>query len=152
MPKWSLTNKGNVIQCKWNCKLYHEHFVGCYERAVKYFGIEQNEINSYGNLFNIVIYHQTNSNTIRKLSNELYDILISAMAEHKYWVAVEKRHEKALEILNIAKKKGYIIDELICKTINKNFKKGQKINLNLKNRIYNYKLWCKQNDYDCVIK
>lgn len=143
MPKWSLTNKGNVVQCKWNCESNHEHYIGTYERATKYFGVEQSDIKSYGNLFNIVVYHQTSQFTIPKLSNELYDILISAMAEHKYWVIPKDRHNKAMEILDIANKKGFIIDEAICKTINI---KAQD-NVKAQRRQYLYKLWLEQNEY-----
>lgn len=143
MPKWSLTNKGNVIQCKWDCKANHEHFVGSYERAVKYFGVEQNEIKSYGNLMNIIIYQQTSQHTVPKLSNELYDILINAMSEHKYWVSANERHSKAIEILKEAREKGYIMDELICKTIDKKAKD----NVNQQRRKYMFEIWIDQNAY-----
>lgn len=142
MPKWSLTNKGNVIQCKWNCKANHEHYIGTYERAVKYFGIDQNEINSYGNLFNIVMYHQTSQYTVPKLSNELYDILINAMSEHKYWIPIEKREEKAFEILDLAKKSGYIIDDRICKSIDEKAKDNPK----QQRRKYMFEIW--KNKYE----
>lgn len=143
MPKYSLTNKGNVVQCKWNCECNHEHYVGSYERAVKYFGVETKEIKSYGNLLNIVIYHQTSQFTVPKLSNELYDILINAMAEHKYWEPVADRHDRALEVLDLAKRKGYITDELICKTITEKASD----NIKAQKRKYMFELWCKQNDY-----
>lgn len=141
MPKWSLTNKGNVIQCKWDCKANHEHYVGTYERAVIYFGVEQDEIKSYGNLINIVIYHQTSQHTVPKLSNELYDILINAMCEHKYWTIPKERHKKAMETLKLAKEKGYIMDDLICETI----EKKAKDNVNQQRRKYMYELWLEQN-------
>lgn len=141
MPKWSLTEKGNVIQCKWNCEKEHEHYIGTYERAVKYFGIEQEYIKSYGHLMNIIIYHQTSQYTVPKLSNELYDILINAMAEHKYWVPFNQRHEKAIAILKEAKEKGYLIDNLICKTI----EKTAADNLNQQRRKYLFEKWTKEN-------
>lgn len=141
MPKWSLTNKGNVIQCKWNCKANHEHYIGTYERAVKYFGVLQNEIKSYGNLLNIIIYHQTSQYTVPKLSNELYDILINAMSEHKYWIEPNARHAEAIKTLDLANSKGYIFDALICKTID------ERGNDNAKKRKYMYELWLKQNDF-----
>lgn len=140
MAKYSLTNKGNVVQCKWNCACNHEHYIGTYERAVKYFGIEQDEIKSYGNLLNIIIYHQTSQYTVPKLSNELYDIMISAMSEHKYWTKPSERHKRAMETLKIANKKNYIMDKIICKTIE------EKGNINAKKRKYMYEVWCKQND------
>lgn len=141
MPKYSLTEKGNVVQCKWNCQCNHEHYVGTYERAVKYFGIEQNEIQSWGNLANIIIYHQTSQHTVPKLSNELYDILMSAMSEHKYWVEPNLRHDKAMEMLAYAKQKGYIMDDLICKTI----ETKAKDNVNQQRRKYMFEKWCDQN-------
>lgn len=143
MPKYSLTNKGNVVQCKWNCKANHEHYVGSYENAIKYFGIDENEIKSYGKLINIIIYHQTSRQTIPKLSNELYDILINAMSKHKYWVPQEKRHEVAMETLLQAKKAGLIIDDKICKTI----EEKAKDNFIAQRRIYLFKLWYEYNDY-----
>lgn len=135
MPKYSLTSKGNVIQCRWNCQANHEHFVGSYEQAVKYFGIEEQNIKSYGELLNIIIYHQTSGLTIPKLSNELYDILINAMGEHKYWVAKYNRKNKALEILDEAEKKGYIFDQKILDTLFKSDKRSSK------ERIYAYNKW-----------
>ena len=139
MPKYSLTRKGNVVQCKWNCTANHEHFVGSYERAIKYFGIEENEIKSYGNLMNIIIYHQTSQQTIPKLSNELFDILINSMSEHKYFVQNSKRENEALKLLNEAKKLGYIFDEKIVQSI----KKANEIEYNVKRekRLYMYNLW-----------
>lgn len=137
MPKYSLTNKGNIVQCKWNCQARHEHYVGTYEQAVKYFGIDENEIQSYGNLENIVIYHQTSPNAVRKLSNELYDILISAMSQHKYWVPENKRHETAINILKKFKKSGFIMDEAIIKTIKIKYKD----NINQNRRVYMYERW-----------
>ena len=141
MAKYSLTSKGNVVQCKWNCKENHEHFVGTYERAVKYFGVEQEDIQSYGNLMNIIIYQQTSQYTVPKLSNELYDILMNAMSEHKYWVVPSKRHSEALRILSLANKKGYIMDELICKTI----ETKAADNKNQQSRKYMYEKWIKEN-------
>lgn len=135
MPKWSLTNKGNVIQCKWNCKANHEHYIGTYERAVKYFGVDSNEIKSYGKLINLVIYHQTSDRTIRKLSNELYDILISAQSEHKYWAPVEKRCENAIETLDTARKMGLIMDDLLIERFSKSDKNSDK------QRLYMFKRW-----------
>lgn len=143
MPIYSLTNKGNVVKCKANCQCNHEHYIGTYERAVKYFGIKEDEIQSWGNLINIVVYHQTSQYTIPKLSNELYDILIDAMSEHKYWVEADRRHEKAMEILKLANQKGYIIDDRICKTISE---KAQD-NFKQQRRKYMFELWCKQNEY-----
>ena len=141
MPKYSLTKNNNVIECKWNCNINHKHFVGTYENAIKYFDIDQSEIKSYGDLMNIIIYHQTSQYTTPKLSNELYDILIRSMAEHKYWVEPKLRHEKALELLEKSNKINLIIDKKICKRLEDigTFK--------TKNRLYAYNLWCKQNDY-----
>lgn len=140
MALYSLTKNGNVVQCKWNCKCQHEHYNGSYEQAIKYFGIDQKEIQSWGNLKNIIIYHQTSQYTVPKLSNELYDILISAMAQHKYFVPLDKRKETAMQILDWAKCNNYIKDELICKTINKKAKN----NIKQQRRVYMYELWCKQ--------
>lgn len=137
MPKWSLTKNGNVVQCKWDCKCNHEHFIGTYERAVNYFGIDESNIKSYGKLFNIVIYHQDSQFTIPKLSNELFEILMDAMAEHKYWVPKDKREEKAFEILDLAKKSGYIIDDAICKSIDEKAKDNPK----QQRRKYMYEIW-----------
>lgn len=141
MPKYSVTNKGNVIQCKWNCQCNHEHYIGTYENAVKYFGIDTNEIQSYGNLMNIIIYQQTSQFTIPKLSNELYEKLIDAMSEHKYWVPQDQRHNKAMEILNQAEKAGFIKDDIICKTIK------EKVNVKSQRRVYLFELWKDQNNF-----
>lgn len=144
MPKYSLTNNGNVVQCKWDCKCNHEHYIGTYERAVKYFGVSQNDIQSYGDIFNIIYYHQTSQFTIPKLSNELYDILIDSMSEHKYWTPENLRHQKAIEALNKAKKAGLIKDIQICKTIK------EKGNVKSKQRVYIYNLWCEQIGYEPI--
>ena len=133
-----------MVQCKWNCKANHEHYVGTYERAIQYFGVNEDEIKNYGNLINIIIYQQTSQQTVRKFSNELYDILISAMSEHKYWVPAKDRHKTALETLTLAKKKGYIMDDLIAKTI-----KSEKYKDNLKQqrRLYMYEKWIDNNSF-----
>lgn len=141
MAIYSLTEKGNVIKCKWDCKSNHEHYLGTYEQAVRYFGVEQSEIKSWGNLLNIVVYHQTSQWTVPKLSNELYDILMSAMCEHKYWTPPNERHGKAMKTLDKAAAKGFIMDEKICRTIDKSD------NLKAKSRKYMYEVWCNQNDF-----
>lgn len=146
MPKYSLTNKGNVVQCKWNCKGNHEHYIGSYEMAIKYFGIEENNIKSYGNLINVVIYQQTSQFTIPMFTNELYDKLINCMSEHKYWVPEKERDKKAKEILKEANKIGLIKDKSIYNTI-----KQKPDNLKAQKRLYFFKLWCEQNErYDIL--
>ena len=141
MPKWSITNKGNIVQCKSDCKLNHEHYIGTYEMAVKYFGIDQSKINNYGKLINIIFYHQTSQYTVRKFSNELYDLLIKSMSEHKYWIEPKYREKKAFETLNEANKIGLIMDKTIEKSITDKYSE----NYNQQRRLYLYKIWYEQN-------
>lgn len=140
--KFSITNKGNVVQCKWNCNCNHEHYIGTYENALKYFGVDTNNIKSYGNLKNIIIYHQTSQYTIPKLSNELYDILINAMSEHKYWVEPINRENKAFELLSWANENNYLNDKIIYKTL----KNNSESNLKVQKRLYMYELWKDKNE------
>lgn len=111
MPLYTITNKENVIECKWNCEKKHEHFLGSYESALKYFGVDSSTVKNYGKLINIVIYHQTNDRTARKFSNELFDILVRAQSEHKYYSPVKQREENAYKTLEIAKEMNLILDE-----------------------------------------
>lgn len=136
MPMFSLTKKGNVVQCKSNCKASHKHFVGKYEDAIKYFGIDESEIKPYGTLINVIAYKQTNGRYPPKLSNELYDICIKLMSEHKYYVPAKDREDKAIELLDDANSKGLIFDDLIIKSLKA---RGRKNNLS---RIHMYEKWC----------
>lgn len=141
MSKYSLTNKGNVIQCKWNCESKHDHYFGNYEGAIKYFGLDTSEIKTYGKLINIIIFHQTSDCTVRKFSNELYDILMHAMSQHKYFIEQANRHDEAMEILDQAKKMNLILDDELSQKINDNSK------YNSQRRKYIFQEWCKRNDY-----
>lgn len=141
MPKYSLTKNGNVIQCKWNCNCNHKHFVGTYENALKFFDVNTEDIQSYGNLINVVIYHQTSQYTIPKLTFELYDILINVMSEHKYWVEPSMRHNEAMETLQKAKKLGIIDDNKIYKSIKNKYSNNPKQN----KRIYLNNKWLDEN-------
>lgn len=136
MPMFSLTKKGNVVQCKSNCKVSHKHFVGKYEDAIKYFGIDESEIRPYGDLINVIAYKQTNGRFPPKLSNELYDICVNLMSEHKYYVQPKYRKDKAFELLGNAQSLGLIFDDLIIKSLKA---RGRKNDLS---RIYMYEKWC----------
>lgn len=136
MPKFRLTPNGNVVQCNYSCT-QHEHYIGTYENALVYFGVEKEGVKAYGNLMNIMIYHQLSGYTVPKLSNELYDILMSAMAEHKYWVPLDQRKEKALEMLDLAEEKELLRDDLIIASLQK---RGKRNDLS---RIHAYEHWKK---------
>lgn len=135
MPKFSLTNKDNVIQCKWDCKANHEHYIGRYEDAVKYFGVDQNEIKSYSDIYYLIQYHQTSDRTNVKLSSELYDIIYRAQSDHYYWAHPEDRHQNALDALDRAEKAGIIYDERLLAS----FEKSERHNT--KSRVYMHKKW-----------
>ena len=137
MPFYHLTTKGNVVKCKSPCTLKHEHYLGSYEAAIKYFGVDEEEPQGWGKLENIVLYHQTSGFTVPKLTNELFDILVQAQSEHKYWAAPNKREERAMEVIEKSRKAGFIMDELILKTLRNSDRKASK------DRIYAYEKWMK---------
>lgn len=138
MPLYSLTKKENVVECKWNCKIKHEHYLGSYENALKYFGVDSKEVKSYGKLINIIIFHQTNERTARKFSNELFDIMVRAQSEHKYFAVPEEREENAFQALEIADKMGLIMDDLLLEKL-ENSEKDQS-----RYRCYKFKEWKKK--------
>lgn len=135
MPIYSLTNKGNVVQCKWNCQSNHEHYQGTFEGALKYFGIY--DVKSWGNLINIVVYHQTSDKTVPKLSNELFDILVRAQSNHKYWAVPLERESNALKIIEEAEKAGLIYDENLIKILESSDRKASQ------SRVWAYRKWMK---------
>ena len=137
MPKYSLTKNGNVVQCKWNCHCNHKHYVGTYENALNFFDVDLKEVHNYGDLINIVIYHQTSQYTIPKLTYELYNILIDSMSEHKYWVEPSMRHDEAIKTLQKANNIGLIEDNKIYNTIKNKESNNPKQN----RRIYMNDLW-----------
>lgn len=140
MGYWIQTKKGNVIQTKPGASNKNtDLFVGSYEDALNHFGIDQNEIKNYGELINIVIYRQTSEFTTPLLSNELYDILISAQSEHKYWAPKEKRHDNAIKTLEEAKRLYLLHDDEIIETLSKSPK------FKVKQRIYFYEKWVEIN-------
>ena len=124
MAVYSLTNKGNVVKCKWNCSANHEHYQGTFDGALKYFGVS--EVKSWGNLMNIVIYHQTSDRTFPKLSNELFDILVHAQSDHKYWAAALEREENALKVLDEAEKAGLIYDSKLLPMLESSERKASR--------------------------
>lgn len=64
------------------------------------------------------------------------------MKEHKYWVPDKDRHKTAIEALSLAKRKGYIMDELIAKTIKEKCNDISKSgNLKQQQRLYMYEKW-----------
>ena len=138
MPLYTLTDKGNVIECKWNCSRKHEHYLGKYEDALKYFGMNPNEVKSYGKLINIIIYHQTNERTARKFSNELFDIMVKAQSEHKYFAPSSLREENALEALDQANEMGLIYDEILLEKLEKSDRRQSRY------RCYLFKEWQKK--------
>ncbi len=133
MPIFSLTSKGNVVQCGSNCQCKHEHFVGSYEGALKYFGVSDPQ--SWGKLMNVILYHQTSDRTFPKLSNELYDILVKAQAEHKYYAPQEQRSQNALDTIEEAEKHGLIYDERLLKILERSDRQASR------DRVYWFKKW-----------
>lgn len=134
--QWSINNKGQVIMCGYKCKAKHEHLVGTYEQAMRYFtGSTEVAKNSkhYGKLINIVYVHQTNERFITKTSSELYNILMKNASTKKYWIPEEERHEKVLEVLRIAKDKHLLSDEDIIEAIKA---KGEKATAWQLRRVY----------------
>lgn len=139
MPKWTITSNDNVTQCPWNCKdPRHEHYVGSYEMAVRYFGVDQGEISSWGDLFNVIWWHQTSGVTAPKLSNELFDILMSKQAEHKHWAPPSEREKRALDAIEEARKADIIRDEQLCANLQKLADSG---NASASRRIYMFHKW-----------
>lgn len=132
---WHMTIKGNVVKCKNPSKCRLEHYQGTYERAIKFFGAEDPV--SWGKLINIIVYHQTSQMCVPKLSNELFDILVDAQSEHKYWAPVKEREKRALKTIEQAKQAGFIIDDLILNTLRKSEK------MSSKSRIWTYEKWMK---------
>lgn len=134
--QWSINDKNQVIMCGYKCKKNHEHLIGTYEQAMKYFtGSTEIAKNSKhpGDLMNIIIVHQLNERFITKTSAELYDILMKNAATKKYWIPEDKRKDHILELLKIAKEKHLIFDEEI---INKLKKKGRSLKDYERRRIY----------------
>lgn len=138
MGLYSLTSKEKVIQCKWDCKINHEHYQGSFENAVKYFGVEPSTVKSGGRLLNIVIYHQTDARTTKKLSNELFDILMVAQSNKKYFEDPKNREEKALEALDQAKSLNIIYDDEIVAKLSKSDRSQSHFRIKL------YKSWLKK--------
>ena len=147
MALYTITNKGNIIKCKWNCELNHEHYNGTYENALKYFCVSEEDkdnIKSYGNLMYVILYHQTSDKTIPKLSNELFDILIRLQKEHKYWALEKDREKNAYELLDKAKEKGLLFDDKIIESL-KSVAENEDLQISRRNkaksRIYYYEKW-----------
>lgn len=135
MSRWSVNSAGKVVQCGLDCKCEHEHYVGSYEMAVKYFCVDEDEIKSYGNLLHIVVAHQTMPQFAPKLSNELYEILIQAQAEKKYWSPVEQRHERALKAIEDGEKLGVVNDSKLLEKLEKSER------MQSQKRVYMYRRW-----------
>lgn len=134
--QWSINKKDQVVMCGYNCKKKHEHLIGTYEQAMKYFtGSTEvaNNSNHYGDLINIIIAHQLNDKFNIKTSSELYSILMRNAATKKYWIAEEKREEHILKLLKIAKEKHLIFDKEIIESLKK---KGDSIKPYQRKRIY----------------
>jgi hypothetical protein len=133
---WKLTGNGNVVRCGKN-DTADDIYSGTYELAVKYFGINQDDIKPYGRLINIVIFQQTSGRTVRKLSNELFDILVNAQSEHKWWAPPQQREQRAIDTIDEAQKMGLIFDDQIVHRLEKSDRKNDQ------NRLYMFHLWQK---------
>lgn len=118
MPLWSMTERGNVVRCRSNCERDHEHYLGTYEQALHWFGVEETE-DGPGKLINIVMYHQWGQRTVPKLSNELYDILMRAQSQRKWWAPKAMRHENAMRTLDEAERVGMLMDDKIIQALQK---------------------------------
>ena len=135
MSLYGVTEKGNVVQCPYNCNKRHQHYQGTYERALKFFGLSEEEPQPWGKLINVIMYHQTSDRTFPKLSNELFDILMLAQAEHKYWAPEAKREALAMEAIEEARRAGWIFDEELLERLKKSDRKASQ------DRVYEYERW-----------
>lgn len=139
MARFTINNKGKVKQCKWNCSIKHEHYEGSYESAVKYFGEDPEEIESYGKLINIIIYYQTSDYVrVRRLSNELFDDLVYKQSLKSHFAPAEDRESNAIEALNIAYDMNIIYDERLLLWLRKSEKYKEKY------RAYSYDAWIEE--------
>lgn len=139
MPKYTVTDKGDIRECKWNCSTKHEHYVGSYESALKYFGIDQEDVESKGKLINVIIYYQTSDQvSVRRLSNELFDMLVYKQSDKRFFAPVNEREINAIEALNKAYDLDIIYDERLLKWM----RKSEKYKENA--RAYAYDAWRKE--------
>lgn len=134
MGVWTIKN-GHVTNVKPNDTDAKEIYTGSYENALKYFGVDGNSLEGYGKLIHLVIYHQTDDRTFKKLSSELFDILIRAQSEMKYWAPPNKRKENALNTLDQAEALGLIFDEDLKSVLRSSDRKASK------NRLYMHQKW-----------
>ena len=140
MGYWIQTKNGNVISTKPGKSNKHKDlYVGTYENALNHFGVDENSIQNYGELINIVIYRQTSEFTIPMLTNELYDLLVDAQSEHKYWAPKDQRHNNAIKTLQEAKSLHLLFDDQIIKTLSKSTKRRSQ------QRLYFYDKWIELN-------
>lgn len=138
MSVYSLNNLGDMVTCKFGCQKHDFHYSGAYEGALKFYGIDPKEIKPYGELINIVIFHQTSEFTVRKFSSELYNTLVDAQSEHKYFAPVADRHRRAMETLDEAEKTGLLCNEDLLKTLS-----ARETTTN-ERRLYRYNAWIKR--------
>lgn len=141
MALYSLNDKGQLQECKWNCKINHQHISGSFETALKYFMVNPNEIKSSGDVWNILYYYQTDMNTTRRLSNELFDLMVQAQSKEKYFAPVMMREEIAIAALN----KGYDFNLIMDEPIIERLKKSER--RNDQSRVYMYEQWRKNEFY-----
>lgn len=134
---WAYNAKAKVLfKCKYDCEKKHDHFVGKYEDAIKYFTGGQIEMEKgYGDLIDIVIFYQLNDDVITRTSAELYYQMMDAAATKKYWIPAEHRQKYVMEKLKQAEKLDLIKDEEILRDLRKSGKKRSE------RRIYRQEKW-----------
>ena len=120
MAVWGCTKRGDVIKVPPSYK--GETYVGTYEQALKWFGVTAGK--SWGDLMNVVVYHQTDPRTFPKLSSELFDILVRAQSEHKYWTEPSMRESVAIATIEKAEKVGLVQDERLLEVLKKSDRKA----------------------------
>lgn len=142
MPLYTVDDKNNLLECEWNCSnKEHEHFQGSFQNAIRHFKVDTNTIKSYGDVFNIIVYLQTDRNTTRRFSNELYDRAIENLSKKKYFVPTEKREEVAIAALNKAYDFNLIMDDILYDRLKDSERPADKT------RIYFYEKFKKDETY-----
>lgn len=113
---WSNIPGRGVVRCGRGCNKPHEHFVGTYEKALQYFGVDPTEVSGHKQLIDIVIFHQLSDRTVTKTSSELYYILMRACSEPQYWVPPQDRHHVVMDVLRSCRDKYLIKDDEILRS------------------------------------
>lgn len=133
---WTVGKDGTVVKCSYKCERDHDHFIGSYEKAMKFLVGPIDQTKGKKKLKDIVMTHQLDERMLTKTSAELYSILMSACETKQYWIPSEQRHQEVMDTLDECERDHLIMDKQIFEKFDPETSPGR-----MGKRLYRLQQW-----------